>query len=169
MAASLRARLLRRGARSSLPPPSKVCGALRWRQKPTPALGSVNAKPRASWRSLWNPSRGVRRAVPAQSCLRWFSIYRRRVGSVSPAGEAKGSAFRDRPAALSHRWETEILPERRTKRRPPDSFEDPAEEPAARTQGEPRGVRQDWRIMDLTQFPKSLKWSSTQEAFEGPT
>lgn len=49
----------------------------------------------------------VRRAIPAQSRLPWFSIYRRRVGSLPPAGEAKGSAFRARPAALFYRCEIE--------------------------------------------------------------
>lgn len=49
----------------------------------------------------------VRRAIPAQSRLPRFSIHRRRVGSLPPAGGAKGSAFRDRPAALFYRWETE--------------------------------------------------------------
>lgn len=49
----------------------------------------------------------LRQTIPAQSHLPWFFIYRRRVGSLPPAGEAKGSAFRDRPAALFYRWETE--------------------------------------------------------------
>lgn len=40
MAASLGARLLGCGARSSLPPPYKVCGAPRRRQRPTWAPGS---------------------------------------------------------------------------------------------------------------------------------
>lgn len=108
MAASLGARLLGCGATSSLPPPYKVCGAPRRRQRPTRAPGSGNSKPWASWRSLWNPPRRVRRAVPAQSCLQWLSIFRRRVGSLPPAGEAKGSAFRNRLAAGSHTGETEV-------------------------------------------------------------
>lgn len=113
MAASLGARLLGCGARSSLPPPYKVCGAPRRRQRPTWAPGSgklqaldfqaVSLESRAP-----PPPRQVRRAVPGQSCLQWLSILRRRVGSLPPAGEAKGSAFRNRLAARSHTGETEV-------------------------------------------------------------
>lgn len=111
MAASPGARLLGCGARGSLPPPYKVCGAPRRRQRPTRAPGSGNSKHRASWRSLWTPPpspRLVPRAVPAQSCLQWLSIFRRLMGSFPPAGEAKGSAFRNRLAAKPHTGETEV-------------------------------------------------------------
>lgn len=114
MAASLGARLLGCGARSSLPhphpPPLQGVRSSRPRLRLARAPGSGDSKPRASWQSLWNPPRGigVRRAVPAQSCHQGLSIFRRPVGSLPPAGEAKGSAFRNGLAATSHTGETEV-------------------------------------------------------------
>lgn len=141
MAASPGARLLGRLTRSSLPPPCKVCGAPRWRQGPTRAPGSGNSKPWASWRSLWNPSRQVRRMVPEPS----FTDFPFTGATWAPFHLlGKLREVRSGIVKLPHPTggETEVQNTEQNGRLP-YFFEDPAEEPGPGLMQEPREIRHD--------------------------